>query len=463
MMTTTKSRWRFPIALLVGALLLAACGDDGGTVADPDDTAEPGDTATTEETDETDETDAAEASTDEATAAEGDLSVMHYFSDTLGQEAMGAILDDFEAESGIAVADNPMEHEAFKDSILVQLAGGNPPDAFSYWAGALTQFVVEQGSVQPIADVWDEGGFDDLFPAAIADAAVYEDDQYLLPFGYHYAGFFYNPAVLEGAGIDDIPSDWDGFIDMLDELQASGVAPLALGSSARWPAQFWFDYLLLRTAGPEYRAALMAGEASYTDQEVLTAFDMWAELMEAGYFVPDANAYDWTDAADQVANGEAAMTLMGTWITGYWDGNDLTAGEDYDVFPFPEIESGYGGAAVGPIDGFLLPRDAANPEAAEELLTFLASAPVQADWAEGQGALAPNEQADTTGRNEVIQSALEIVGSADSFSFNYDLATEPEMAQVGLDLFAEFVNDSSGRESYLQQVQSEAERIFGAA
>ena len=33
------------------------------------------------------------------------------------------------------------------------------------------------------------------------------------------------------------------------------------------------------------------------------------------------------------------MTLMGTWITGYWDGNGLKAGEDYDVFPFPIIDS----------------------------------------------------------------------------------------------------------------------------
>ena len=438
MKTLTKAGWRRSVAFLAAVAMLAACGSNGDGADEPTDAAAPAD------------------------PAGGEVSVMHYFSDTLGQEAMDAIIVDFAADSGIEVTSNPMEHEAFKDSILVQLAGGNPPDAFSYWAGALTQFVVEQGSVQPINDVWDDGGFDALFPAAIADAAVYEGERYLLPFGYHYAGLFYNPSVLEDAGVTDLPTSWDDFIAMLDQLQDAGVAPIALGSSARWPAQFWFDYLLLRTAGPEYRASLMAGEASYTDPEVAAAFDLWAELMEAGYFVPDANAYDWTDAADQVANGEAAMTLMGTWITGYWDGNGLTAGDDYDVFPFPEIEAGYGGAAVGPIDGFLLPREAANHEGAGALLTYLASAEVQAAWAEGQGALAPNEQADTSGRNEVIQRALEIVGSADSFSFNYDLATEPEMAQVGLDLLAEFVNDPTGRASYLERVQTDAARIFGS-
>jgi multiple sugar transport system substrate-binding protein/raffinose/stachyose/melibiose transport system substrate-binding protein len=48
-----------------------------------------------------------------------------------------------------------------------------------------------------------------------------------------------------------------------------------LGSRERWPAQFWFDYLLLRTAGPKYRAELMAGEKSYTDPEVVRVMEMW--------------------------------------------------------------------------------------------------------------------------------------------------------------------------------------------
>ena len=88
----------------------------------------------------------------------------------------------------------------------------------------------------------------------------------------------------------------------------------------RWPAYFWFDFILSYTAGHDYRAKLQRGEASFTDPEVVKAMEMWKELLDKGYFYSDANAYDWTDAANQVAKGEAGMTLMGTWITGYWDG-----------------------------------------------------------------------------------------------------------------------------------------------
>ena len=56
------------------------------------------------------------------------------------------IVDAFIAENpGLMHAASPVDHEQFKTSILVQLAGGNPPDTFSYWAGARIQFVVDGG------------------------------------------------------------------------------------------------------------------------------------------------------------------------------------------------------------------------------------------------------------------------------------------------------------------------------
>ena len=134
----------------------------------------------------------------------------------------------------------------------------------------------------------------------------------------------------------------------------------------------------------------MAGEAAYTDDEVKAAVAMWKELVDAGYFAPNANADDWTDASDKVARGDAAMTLMGTWITGYWNGNGLVAGDDYDFFEFPAITEGVPNAVVGPVDGLLISANAANRANAEELLAFLVSdEESQGIWAQAQGAFRP--------------------------------------------------------------------------
>jgi multiple sugar transport system substrate-binding protein/raffinose/stachyose/melibiose transport system substrate-binding protein len=393
------------------------------------------------------------------------VTMLHYFSGQLGFDALSQIFTNFKAvHPDYIVLTNPIGHEEFKTQILIMLAGDQPPDMFSYWAGARVQFVVDAGRLAPLDELWASADLDAVLPASISTGAtIYNGQRYLVPFGYHYAGLFYNKQVFADAGITELPQTWDQFLTVCEQLKAAGVAPIALGSRNRWPAQFWFDYLLLRTAGPEYRAALMAGEAAYTDAEVMRAMELWKELVDKGYFYPDANAYDWTDAGDQVAMGEAGMTLMGTWLTGYWDGTvGLVPGEDYDVFPFPMIDEGVPNAAVGPVDGWVLTAKARNPEAAKALMAFLLTdAESQAIWAKGQGALAPNINVDTAIYTPVMIKALDAVKAADTFAFNYDLATTPPMAEGGLNMFARFMDDPSGYEEYLQDTEAVAKEVFG--
>ena len=239
------------------------------------------------------------------------------------------------------------------------------------------------------------------------------------------------------------------------------MTPIALGSKDRWPAQFWFDYLLLRTAGPEYRAKLMDGTASYDDAEVQAAMAIWKDLTDKGYFLPNANADGWTDASDKVARGDAAMTLMGTWITGYWNGIGLVPGEDYDFFPFPAITEGIPNAVVGPVDGFVISSDVQNIDGAKEFLAYMMSSPdVQAAWTSEFGALSANVNVDPGIYNDVMQRAFNTVAEADTFAFNYDLATPPPVAEVGLSMFARFMDDPSKVDAILTQVAADAARAF---
>ncbi len=100
------------------------------------------------------------------------------------------------------------------------------------------------------------------FPAGMVDAAVHlRRRQVHCPVRLSHAGMFYNPKVLDDGRRRAIPTTWDELMARLRDLQEQRHLPISLGASNRWPAQFWFDYLLLRTAGPEYRAKLMAGEA----------------------------------------------------------------------------------------------------------------------------------------------------------------------------------------------------------
>lgn len=397
-----------------------------------------------------------------AWAAEGEVTISHYFTGDLGMNAFNAQVERFTEATGVALRDSPVGHEDFKTDILVRAAGNSLPDVFSYWAGARVQFIVDAGALHPIDEMWAAKGLDDVIAKPVADSAtLYNGSRYLVPFNYHYAGIFYNKAVLADAGMTEPPATWDDFLELCETLKGKGIAPIALGSRDRWPAQFWFDYLLLRTAGPEYRAALMAGEASYTDDAVGAAMEAWKDLFDRGYFADNANADDWTDAADKVARGDAAMTLMGTWITGYWNGNGLVPGEDYDFFEFPVVAEGVPNAAVGPVDGLVIAHNAANMEGAEEFLSFMVSdADVQAAWADAQGALSANVNVDPASYNVVMQKAAATVAAAEAFAFNYDLATPPPVAEVGLSMFTRFIDNPDDFENILAQTAGDIEAAF---
>ena len=390
----------------------------------------------------------------------GDFTVSHYFGGFGGEFIDGIVEDFIAANPGLAHAASPVDHEQFKTSILVQLAGGNPPDTFSYWAGARIQFVVDGGRLQNIDDIWEANDMDSQFPQAVIDnAATYDMHRYAVPLTLHWVGMFYNTALFEEHGVMT-PTNWDELVAAAETFKEAGIPAFALGSMNRWPGQFWFDMILLRTAGNDYRNALMSGEASYTDDEVVRAYGLWKELVDAGYFYPDANAYDWDEAANQVANGEAAMTLMGTWIGGLYAGNGMVAGEDFDYFSFPTIDEDTPRASLGPIDTFVVSADAANADAAKAFLVHLTSPEVQAEFALGAGNLAPSLMVDTSIYNDVVARIAGEIANDPVFAFNYDLATPPPVAEVGLNSFSEFMANPGDYEAMLERVQADAAAEF---
>jgi ABC-type glycerol-3-phosphate transport system substrate-binding protein len=100
-----------------------------------------------------------------------------------------------------------------------------------------------------------------------------------------------------------------------------------------------------------------------------------------------------------------------------------------------------------------------KPES-EKLLLYLLDPQVQADWAQAQGALAPSKKVDASIYNPVMSKANQQVADAEVFAFNYDLATTPPMAEGGLNMFAQFMNDPSKYADYLAETEGVAKEVF---
>lgn len=351
------------------------------------------------------------------------------------------------------------EHESFKVGINAMLDGGTPPDMFSYWAGAKVQALVDNDQLAPIDTAWDKAELDSVFPATVSEACTYNGKKYALPVTQHYVAFFYNVQVFNRLGLNP-PRTWDQFIAVCDTLKEAGVTPIALGSRERWPAQFWFDYLLLRTAGPKYRARLMHGRASYEDPQVNKTMALWESMLKAGYFNPNANLLDWSEAAKQVYSGKAAMTLMGTWAIGLFEGQlGWKQQTDFDFFPFPVLSEGIQDTALGPIDVIVAARDG-HPDEVKNAITYFSDPGPQMNMSKGSGALAPSLAIPPSFYSPMQGRILEIVRRADFWAFNYDLATPPAVAEAGLDAFKLFVEQPDKKYHIMLELNAEMRRHY---
>lgn len=388
------------------------------------------------------------------------INFLHFYSSPSGNRAIESMVEAVNAgHPAFVVQVNHFEHESFKAAILAMLSGNTPPDLFSYWAGARVQALVDAGYLEPIDDLWDQIGLDQRFGPAITRACTYNGRKYVIPLNQYYVAFFYNTAIFEQHGLSP-PATWAEFLAVCETLKAAGVTPLALGARERWPAQFWFDYLLLRTAGPAYRRRLMTGRAAYTDPEVRRVYQLWKELLDRGYFNPAPRVYDAAEAARLIFHGQAAMTLMGNWMMALFDGPlgwDQQSG--YDFFPFPVIEPEIPVVALGPLDCLALPRARKAPAAKTVLPYFSEIAPQQA-MSRATGSLSPNQQMPASFYTPLQHRLLQAIQASSGWAFNYDLATPPPVAEVGLQSFADFLEQPARYPDILAETARKAQAYF---
>src|SRR5690606_3009726 len=135
---------------------------------------------------------------------------------------------------------------------------------------------------------------------------------------------WFNPSVLEEAGVEEPPQTLDELIEALEAVEAETDAiPMAVG--AQWTVDHLLESVLLGSLGPDGYNALWEPGADWDTPEVAAALEDFEAVME--HTQEESAAEDWQEAAQRVAEGEAAFNIMGDWAAGYFDELGKTAGE----------------------------------------------------------------------------------------------------------------------------------------
>ncbi|MCK6580177.1 MAG: ABC transporter substrate-binding protein [Anaerolineae bacterium] len=360
--------------------------------------------------------------------------------------------------------DQPIEHsvtdhEAFKQAIRTYLVADPAPDVLTWFAGNRMAFFVDRGLAADLSPLYEREGWYDSYAPGFVALATAGEGQYFVPTSYYWWAMYFRRSIMEANGLT-APATWDELLATCDTLSAAGITPITIGTRAPWTAAAWFDFLNMRINGPEFHINLMLLKESYTDERVVAVFDHWRQLYEHNCFLPDSAAYEWQEALDFMNRGEAAMYLMGDFIRDSVP-DEIESDLDFEMFPVinPDMPIGID----APTDGFFMSAASGNPEGAYDFLAFIGSAEEQQFAADNLGRLPTRMDVDTSGFSEAQQKGIGLVQSADYVAQFYDRDTTPEMAEAGLNAFAEFISDPMNADVTALLESLEADRVRIAA
>ncbi len=166
-------------------------------------------------------------------------------------------------------------------------------------------------------------------------------------------GIVYNKAAFKKAGIKTIPRTMTQFYKDCALLKKSGVVPIALNYTDKWPLGNWSDVLgNLLAKNPNYLNTMVNSNAPFAQSTPEgQALTVARTLVNRGYVEHDFKNTNWANSKVMLAQGKFGMMFLGNWAVPQVISSGTTS-NNIGFFPFPASNNGKNIAILTP-DWFL--------------------------------------------------------------------------------------------------------------
>ncbi|GIV85565.1 MAG: ABC transporter substrate-binding protein [Candidatus Roseilinea sp.] len=336
----------------------------------------------------------------------GKLEIFSWWTNGGEADGLNAMFEVFRAKNpGVDIVNATVAGGAgtnAKAVLQTRLAGGQPPDSWQVHAGRETLSYVNAGQLEPLTEFFTEQGFDKVMPQFLLDQLKINGEIWTVPVNIHRSNvLWYNPKVLEQAGIEPKFPTLDSLWAALEKLKAAGnVTPIAVGGKDKFEASHTFESILLATFGVEDYVKLWDGtDTMWNDPRAAEALGNLKKLFS--YANSDRSALGWADAMTQVLEGKAAMTIMGDWAHGLGISKGLKVNVDYGWTPAPGSD-----AFMWLSDSFGLAKGAPNPAQAKAWLEVCGSREGQDAFNPKKGSIPARTDPDLTKYDDYLKAAI---------------------------------------------------------
>jgi raffinose/stachyose/melibiose transport system substrate-binding protein len=292
------------------------------------------------------------------------------------------IIDPFNAQSETTFVEATVQANRW-DAMRTSLAAGAGPDIIGTPGPSFAVQLARAGYLLPLDDLADKYGWKDLFLPWALNLGVVDGSLLSVPAEVETLVLFYNKTLFEEQGWQT-PKTMDELVALSEKIKAAGIIPFAHANAEYRGANEWYvGEFLNHVAGPELVYKALTGQGRWDDPELVKAIDLLNTFQQNGWFMGGLDRYytvTFGERDEALASGKAAMNIEGTWFIGsalslFGEANDNP--NEWNWVPVPST-SGEEIYDLGIGGSLSINKDAKNPDAAAEFLTYYYSPEVQA-------------------------------------------------------------------------------------
>jgi raffinose/stachyose/melibiose transport system substrate-binding protein len=257
------------------------------------------------------------------------------------------------------------------------LAGDNAPDLIRL--PTMVSFA-KDGLLKNLDDYAAAFGWDQWPVPQLNQNRVGEDGTrgsgslYAMGLNYSLTGIFYNKELAAQIGMTEPPKTLAEFEDLLAKAKAANLLPIMQWGSAKSGMGLAFPLqALMASLGPVEPIndwIFQKPGATIDTPENLVAAQHLEQWIKDGYFPPDINAIEYTDANARFGKGEGVFIFNGDWQNAGYD-TDLPGKAGFFLMP-PAEADGSPAAMSAPLT-FGIAARAKNADCAAFFLNWVAS------------------------------------------------------------------------------------------
>lgn len=229
--------------------------------------------------------------------------------------------------------------------------------------------------------------------------ADYNDVAYGLPVALNSLGIIYNEEVLKKAGIEEMPTSTEEFIEACKKIKENTDA-IPFYTNYNKTLGTWGG-TLTSYGGEQYRSAMLeAGTGFKEGQPIRQIMDLFYGLASNGLTEADPITGDFAKSLQMLADGEVAMIMKGSQ-----DAKMIqelsTNGSKINIAPLPVKFNGQTSVAFGAPSVVVMNKNSENKATAKAFLEFFISA--QSGYADDLGGMSPNKEDLNSKQKEMLE------------------------------------------------------------